>query len=40
MSTLTLWTRRDPFADFDSIVRRAFGPAAGFTPQRGNRPRR
>ena len=33
MSTLTLWTRRDPFADFDTIVRRAFGPAtAGFTP--------
>jgi HSP20 family protein len=32
MSTLTLWTRRDPFADFDSIVRRAFAPAAGFTP--------
>ena len=32
MSALTLWTRRDPFADFDSIVRRAFAPAAGFTP--------
>ena len=32
MSTLTLWTRRDPFAEFDAIVRRAFNPAAGFTP--------
>jgi len=32
MSTLTLWTRRDPFADFDGLVRRAFGPAVGFTP--------
>lgn len=25
MSTLPLWTRRDPFADFDAIVRTAFG---------------
>jgi HSP20 family protein len=36
MSTLALWTRRDPFAEFDALVRRAFGPAAtqpaGFTP--------
>lgn len=32
MSTLTLWSRRDPFADFDAIARRAFRPAAGFTP--------
>lgn len=35
MSNVTLWSRRDPFADFDTIVRRAFGPAtapAGFTP--------
>ncbi|HKT05097.1 MAG TPA: Hsp20/alpha crystallin family protein [Rugosimonospora sp.] len=36
MSTLSLWTRRDPFAEFDALVRRAFGPAAvapsGFTP--------
>jgi HSP20 family molecular chaperone IbpA len=32
MSTLTLWTRRDPFAEFDTIMRRAFAPAAGFTP--------
>ncbi|MDP9795419.1 HSP20 family molecular chaperone IbpA [Catenuloplanes nepalensis] len=35
----TIWTRRDPFADFDALVRNAFGPAAltaarsaGFTP--------
>jgi HSP20 family protein len=37
MSTLSLWTRTDPFAEFDTLVRRAFGPAqtgrpAGFTP--------
>jgi HSP20 family protein len=38
MSNLTLWTRRDPFAEFDSLVRRAFGPVAtvpartGFVP--------
>jgi HSP20 family protein len=37
MSTVSLWTRRDPFAEFDAIVRRAFGPAtvartSGFTP--------
>ncbi len=32
MSTLSLWTRRDPFADFDAIVRSAFTPATGFTP--------
>jgi len=40
MSTLSLWTRRDPFAEFDTLVRRAFGPATtwptsastGFTP--------
>jgi HSP20 family protein len=36
MSTLSLWTRRDPFADFDAQVRRAFGPVAtrpaGFVP--------
>jgi HSP20 family protein len=24
MSTLTLWTRRDPFAEFDALVRDAF----------------
>jgi HSP20 family molecular chaperone IbpA len=28
MSTLTLWSRTDPFAEFDALVRRAFGPAA------------
>jgi HSP20 family protein len=33
MSNLTLWTRRDPFAEFDTIVRRAFGPVStGFVP--------
>ena len=38
MSTLTLWGRRDPFfADFDAVVRNAFGPTTtrsgfGFTP--------
>ncbi|MFY1673463.1 Hsp20/alpha crystallin family protein [Plantactinospora sp. WMMB334] len=40
MSTLSLWTRRDPFAEFDALVRNAFGSAttwptarpAGFTP--------
>ncbi|HVV31443.1 MAG TPA: Hsp20/alpha crystallin family protein [Mycobacteriales bacterium] len=43
MNTLSLWTRRDPFAGFDdtfnALVRRAFGPAAygadrraGFVP--------
>lgn len=34
MSTLSLWTRNDPFTEFDALVRRAFGPVAtsGFTP--------
>ena len=34
MSTLTLWTRRDPFAEFDTLVRNAFGPTrrTGFVP--------
>ncbi|MEV4754892.1 Hsp20/alpha crystallin family protein [Micromonospora sp. NPDC049559] len=36
MSTVSLWTRRDPFAEFDALVRSAFGPVAtrptGFTP--------
>jgi HSP20 family protein len=32
LSTLTLWTRRDSFVEFDAIVRRAFAPTAGFTP--------
>ena len=31
MSTLSLWTRRDPFADFDAAVRAAFAPTS-FTP--------
>ncbi len=28
MSTLSLWSRRDPFAEFDALVRNAFGPFA------------
>jgi HSP20 family protein len=28
MSTLSLWTRRDQFAEFDALVRSAFGPVA------------
>ena len=36
MSTLPLWTSSDPFAEFDTLVRRAFGPGtahpSGFTP--------
>lgn len=28
MSTLSLWTRRDPFTEFDAIVRDTFGPLA------------
>jgi len=28
MSNLTLWRSRDPFAEFDSIVRRTFGPVS------------
>ncbi|MEV4630793.1 Hsp20/alpha crystallin family protein [Micromonospora sp. NPDC049523] len=28
MSTLSLWTRRDPFAEFDALVRNTFGPVA------------
>lgn len=38
MSALSLWTRRDPFAEFDALVRSAFGPRAfasagsAFTP--------
>ncbi len=37
MSTLSLWTRRDPFAEFDALVRDFFAPATtwtrtGFTP--------
>ncbi|GAA4686865.1 Hsp20/alpha crystallin family protein [Phytohabitans rumicis] len=35
MSTVSLWTRRDPFAEFDALVRSAFSPVAarrGFVP--------
>jgi HSP20 family molecular chaperone IbpA len=36
MSTLSLWTRRDPFAEFDALIRNAFGQVqtrpSGFTP--------
>jgi HSP20 family protein len=36
MTNLSLWTRRDPFAEFDTIMRNAFGPAnaanKGFVP--------
>lgn len=33
MSNLTLWRSRDPFAEFDSIARRAFGPVSNnFVP--------
>jgi HSP20 family protein len=35
MTTLTRYTRRDPFADFDTLVRHAFGTSAqapGFSP--------
>lgn len=28
MSNVTLWTRRDPFAEFDALVRNVFGPVA------------
>jgi HSP20 family protein len=29
MSALTLWTRRDPFTEFDALVRAAFGTGRG-----------
>jgi HSP20 family protein len=40
MKSVSLWTRRDPFTEFDALVRGAFGPTAawptarqqGFTP--------
>lgn len=38
MSSLTLWTRRDPFAEFDALVQRVFAPRSlasrptGFVP--------
>ena len=37
MSTLSLWTRRDPFAEFDALVRSAFGPAATWRTARPGR---
>lgn len=33
MNTVSLWTRRDPFAEFDALVRTAFGPAATWPGQ-------
>src|SRR5262245_34416527 len=33
MKTLSVWTRLDPFADFDTLVRNAFRPTSmSFTP--------
>ncbi len=33
VSTLTLWSRRDPFAEFDALVERVFAPRSiGFVP--------
>jgi HSP20 family protein len=33
MSSLTLWNRRDPFAEFDALVQRVFAPKpVGFVP--------
>ena len=37
MSTLSVWTRRDPFAEFDALIRNSFGTdrgirATGFVP--------
>ncbi|GAA5195943.1 Hsp20/alpha crystallin family protein [Rugosimonospora acidiphila] len=34
MSTLSLWARRDPFAEFDALVRNAFGPVATWPARR------
>ena len=34
MRNLTLWHRRDPFAEFDALVRAAFGPSAGLPASR------
>jgi HSP20 family protein len=28
LSTLSLWTRRDPFTEFDALIRNVFGPVA------------
>lgn len=32
MSSLSLWSARSPFAEFDELVRRAFGPSAQAWP--------
>jgi HSP20 family protein len=37
MSTLSLWTRRDPFAEFDALVRSTFGPATTWRGTRAGR---
>jgi HSP20 family molecular chaperone IbpA len=34
MRNLTLWHRRDPFAEFDALVRAAFGPTAAWPAAR------
>ncbi|MEQ4301716.1 Hsp20/alpha crystallin family protein [Plantactinospora sp. B6F1] len=34
MSTLSLWTRRDPFAEFDALVRHSFGTTTGWPADR------
>lgn len=34
MTTLSLFTRRDPFADFDALVRSNFASAAAAAPER------
>jgi HSP20 family protein len=34
MRTVSLWTRRDPFAEFDALVREAFGPASSWPAPR------
>ena len=34
MKSVSLWTRRDPFAEFDAFIRGAFGPVATWPPVR------
>lgn len=36
MSSLSLWSARSPFAEFDELVRRAFGPSAQAWPVAGS----
>jgi HSP20 family protein len=36
MRNLTLWHRRDPFAEFDALVRATFGPSAGWPTARAS----